>query len=522
MKKAISLIVTLSLLFTLSSCQLIHKFKEETPAETSTAASEETTVDAVKGETLKNTTGDASAAYEAYLATIDPIFPITHALVTDLDNNDIPEVIVAQGETGHMATILSYGKTNGLSKYYPVTHSSTRAEIYFSEEEPYLYYTDNGHNHGTAWIHEGVCFKSGEEGFENIANISGDFWDAVPDEIWQDNKLFDEYDKKYDDIFELAVSEAVGNSEFKNFYDFCEKENTESYLNNELSINISGKRKEYEEFRSSAAELIKDSAGEEAEILFVDDFDRNGTYEAFAYVGQDVKDEFNYSVKSGKLWFVNCNKEVSLLKEGNFNMEIYCIDGTYNKYFYAEDQIAKNLNPHLWYVDGDKCSSVTSFDNVAIENFDLSPINVFSNSITAISVDYDRILSNLNELLSGGGKSKKTYFFYDTPNGIKEYSATEITTQQFEEMGGGKYIDSIESEGYTVRNILYSENGLIHVNFYVEDENGYNVFYITYKKTVNSVYPLDYDFNPLDTDTKINDMHNTGIYLPLYTESAAY
>lgn len=228
MKKYISLIMVFVMLFAFSACA----GKESVEQLTESQVQEEITQTEKTESTVK-------AACKAYGEFIAPMADgnITNAAVIDLDKNGVPEVIFAY-YGAHNLYILSYGETEGLNVIEPEIYSSTPAEVYISTSEPILYYADHGHTQGTASYHKAECFRAGAEGFELIGTAEGDEWADVTEEVWQDSELFAEYDKKYDKIFDDKVKEIVGDGEFVSFFDICENENAQEYIEEKLAIDF--------------------------------------------------------------------------------------------------------------------------------------------------------------------------------------------------------------------------------------------------------------------------------------------
>lgn len=457
-------------------------------------------------------------AYEAYAAYIAPLSgkdeegysSISEAYVFDLDKNKIPEVIFTYYGS-HNMYILSYGENDGLSVISPVLHSSTPAEVYFSEDNGILYYTDSGHNQGTAWYHEGVCLKATSEGFETIGTVSGDAWDNVSEETWQDDDLFTKTDKQYDEAFEKSMKELIGDDEYTDFFDVCENENAEEYLEEKLSADFNEKKNEYTQFKQTAVSVL----GEEPLSILVDDYDRNGTYEAFAVVGE--KSEYAENLRVGRVWFISDKAEASAVSEETYYWTDEKFECQYNTYYQALIASNSRQASEIWSVNGSECEQITVFKENGVEYFEKKAVNGHSNSIVASLLIYDSMLEDIENINSGLGRSIKSYFYYDTPDGIKEHGGVEITKAQLNSLGGSYYIDLVENSGCTVHSIYARENGIINVSFYekIEDEGSpyYNCRYINLKMTTNGVYPLDYDLETATIPLSLEELsYNEGLY----------
>lgn len=458
-----------------------------------------------------------SKAYEAYAAYIAPMSGkdeegnncISEAYVVDLDKNKIPEIIFTYYGSFNMY-ILSYGVNDGLSVISPVLHSSTPAEVYFSEDSGILYYTDSGHNQGTAWYHEGVCLKATSEGFETAGTVSGDAWDDVTSDIWQDNELFTETDKQYDKAFEESMKDLVGDGRYTDFFDVCENDDAEKYLEEKLSVDFAKKKAEYTRFKETAVSAI----GEEPLSILVDDYDRNGTYEAFAVVGE--KKEESENLRNGQVWFVSDKGQAEAVSEEYDYLWIdEKLECQYNVYYQVYIAGSGWVPSVLWKVSGSECEEITIFNDNGVEAFEKKSVNGHSNSIVASFSMYDSFLTDIEDLGSGAGHTHKPHFYYDTPDGIREYGGIEITKAQLKSLGGSYFVDLIESNNCTLHSIFARENGIINVNYYKKvEDNNYICNYINLKMTSNGVYALDYELETAPTPLTFEDIeYDEGLYI---------
>lgn len=509
MKKLIALTVIAALCLSLCAC---GKNSADTN-ETSAVTTEESYQGLVSSEASEETVAKALEAYAAYIAPFsgesdEEYEGITNALVVDLDKNKVPEVIFTYyGD--HNAYFLSYGEKSGLSVISPVLHSSTPADIYFSDDDATLYFTDSGHNQGTSWYHEGVCLKATAEGFETIGTVSGDTWDDVSEDIWQNDELFAQTDEKYDKAFEHSMNKLIGSGEYVDFFNVCESENAEKYLEEKLNVNFAAKKDEYTEFKKTAASAI----GTEPLSINVDDYDRNGTYEAFAMTGKEISDEVQGNYYDVNVWFVSDNGNVTSLGDYDCWSDGEVLECRYNSY-YQICPVAGSSSPSvLWKVDGSKCEELSVFSDDGTDYLRTAAITAESGLIVAAFNAFDASLENLNNPESGVGHTYKPYFFYDTPDGIREYGGIEITESQLRNLGGGSCLDLIKDSGYTVKNIYTRENGIISVNFYKYDgEYSYECRYINLKMTNNGVCALNREMDEGELPGELDEIAGEGLY----------
>ncbi len=509
MKKFIALFIAATLCLTLFACQKNDQ-NNNTPLDT--ALSDD--VIAPSDETIER----AKKAYAAYISSFftdnnDEIkAAISDAYVADIDKNGIPEVIFSYNFSS--TKILSYSEKNGMSIVSPVTHSSTPANVFLSDTASKIYYIDCGHNQGSAWIMEGVCLSVTNSGLELVGTVTGDSWDDEPAEIWQDETLFYKTEETYRNKFDDEMKKLTGNHTFTAYNDVCVTENVLGYLEESLSVDFDETSKAYDAFKAKAISAI----GEEPVSIFVNDYDRNSTYEAFALTSTDLGE-----TGTGKIWFVSDKGEAKVVEENfEFGNKGNILECMYNSYFQIA-RYATSCSPTLlWEVNGSDCKPISTLSNTALDTLSTCSDNAYSNSLIGSINAYDAILKDIHSK-DGVGHTYKPVFFYETPDGIKEYGAIEITQAQFDALGGNQYTDLINKNGYTVKNILARENGIISINFYNEGDLECESHYINLKSTMNGFYAIDDDAFPINLTDDFDENIGSGFYQTAYfTDIATY
>ena len=477
MKKAIAILITFALCLSFAAC----KKEDDTQIESTTEAVTETTTQEVLNpeETLQA----ARETYAAFLVqkiseTPDSEGTLNSVLVVDLDKNGIPEVICRSGKF-HKTYIMSYGEHDGFSVIIPMKHTMLSEEIYFSEESGILYFIDNGHTFGTLQYHEGVCLKASAEGFQTFGTLSGDEWDVDP-KVWENEQLVYKYSAEYEKEFNESMKKLVGDGTFKDFEEECVKENSWEYLSEELSINLTEKKAECEAFETKAIAAV----GEDDLLsIHISDFDRNGTFEAFAVTSQEKVSEEDETSYKGKVWFVSDDGSVTQVSENeteywSFGEILTC---QYHDYFQIPEYYT-SVYPALFVgVSDGECSVISDFSASALDAFENKKITAHSNSLVAKQNAYDAFSD-------GAGHTIKPYFFYDTPDGIREYGGTEISVEQLEKLGGAKCIEQFVNEDYTIENIYLRGNGIINVNLTKSGGNNCIIIKITNHSVKNITY----------------------------------
>lgn len=254
---------------------------------------------------------------------------------------------------------------------------------------------------------------------------------------------------------------------------------------------------------TNTEELIREKLEEYSEgqtIWFqFDDFDGDGTSEAFAFCGKAGSEYLE-----GMLWFVNENYAVELGENGKWiNPEMITVEGT--TFMFAE-----NFDDGLTYVFGIENSKV----------YETAVSGMFSNlehqggkDFTAEFTSYDYYEDE--EKAKEEEPSTKKYWFYLENGEFFEYGADDslrrADLRAYE--AGSEVIDVIYSQGLTdellemyypdadeetldfiaeeagyFHSIMLRENGILNLNFYGAYED---CFYITFKVSETSSEVID-------------------------------
>ena len=365
MKKATAILIAFALCLSFAAC----KKEADIHIESTTEAVTETTTQEILN--FEETLQAAREAYAAFLVQKISEPPDSEGtpdsvLVVDLDKNGIPEVICRSGEF-HETYILSYGEHDGFSVIIPMKNSMLAEEIYFSEESGVLYFIDNGHTVGTLQYHEGVCLKADSEGFQTVGTLSGDEWDVDP-EVWENEELVYKYAAEYDNKFNESMKKLVGDGTFKSFKEECVEENAWEYLAEELSINLTEKKAEYEAFQSKAIAAV----GEDDLLsIHISDFDRNGTFEAFAVTGQEKVSEEDETSYKGEVWFVSDDGSLTQVSENEaeYSSSGEILTCQYHDYFQIAEYYASASPAFFVEVSDGECSVVPDFSAAALNSF---------------------------------------------------------------------------------------------------------------------------------------------------------
>ena len=245
-----------------------------------------------------------------------------------------------------------------------------------------------------------------------------------------------------------------------------------------------------------------------------DDFDEDGTYEAFAFVGKAGAEYMD-----GVLWYVNENYAAELKESGKWHTpEIVNANGT--NFLFAE-----NYDDGLTYVFGIENSKVYE---TAVSGSFSHLTYMGGRDFTAEFTSYDYYEDE--EKAKQEDPTTKIYWFYLENGEFHEYGADDTLRRANlrEYPTGSAVIDEIYQNGLTeglinmyypnadeetlntiadeagyFQSIMLRENGIINLNFYGAYED---CFYITFKINVSDVEIID---------------QGRGFYLPAAVEAIA-
>ena len=238
-----------------------------------------------------------------------------------------------------------------------------------------------------------------------------------------------------------------------------------------------------------------------------DDFDGDGTYEAFAFMGKAGAEYMD-----GVLWYVNENYAAELKESGKWHTpEIVNANGT--NFLFAE-----NYDDGLTYVFGIENSKV--YETAVSGNFS-HLIYTGGRDFTAEFTSYDYYEDGA--MAKQKDPTTKIYWFYLEDGEFHEYGAdntlrptgseiideiyknglTEALLREYYSGADEETLKTIAEEAGYFHSIMLRENGIINLNFYGAYED---CFYITFKINGSDVDVID---------------EGRGFYLPAAVEAIA-
>ncbi|MCI8430548.1 MAG: tetratricopeptide repeat protein [Lachnospiraceae bacterium] len=202
--------------------------------------------------------------------------------------------------------------------------------------------------------------------------------------------------------------------------------------------------------------IFTEYTGGDPVLFYCDDYDGNGTYEAFALSGS-VDNEYE-DVYEGNLYFVDQQGIQELLEwdayvQGtesimNFGTEKYFVIG---KYF---------ATGNLSYIWGVKDKTVFQPE---LSGKGMSVRQTGENTLTVICDTYDGEYDETGDMYLG--HTWKPYYLY-WDGDFKEYGGISITEEQLMACRGGQDIlDQIHALGGEITDIFWRQNGIININY---------------------------------------------------------
>lgn len=196
-------------------------------------------------------------------------------------------------------------------------------------------------------------------------------------------------------------------------------------------------------------------------VATVDDFDCDGDYEAFLFVGDFYSDEYEeYYV--GNMWFTNGEKNQDLGESSTGSW--WTVDGTMNfdgrKYVYATIYYTTGGLSKVWSVYDDM-ASVAEIDCLG------SVTSAENNDIIITYDTYDTCLDSDTYYMIGHSW-KPYYFYYDKKlDQIIEYGGAFVREDQIDKICGIDLVEQIHAQypDVEITTAFYRENGVLNVNF---------------------------------------------------------
>lgn len=226
--------------------------------------------------------------------------------------------------------------------------------------------------------------------------------------------------------------------------------------------------------------LLITAGAQESDILLFDcdDYDGDGKYEAFMIVGKSHTypggwgEETTYT---GTLYFAGAAHGVSALSDsyGIYRKIDGVMDFGSRKYLFFDTEYCVLADySELWTVrEGEPVEESNLCQSGQVVYRDAYPREEFEIWVDA----YDHCCEKAGLGEDGDlwtGHSHKPYFYhYDMfEDRIEAYGGEVMTKEAFEKLSKTDIIEEIETEGYTIGEIIHWENDIITINYHYFDE----------------------------------------------------
>jgi hypothetical protein len=205
--------------------------------------------------------------------------------------------------------------------------------------------------------------------------------------------------------------------------------------------------------------MLSDKTKEKILLWEYGDFDNNGEFEAFAVAGE----ERDSGEMNGTIYIVNSGGVTELDKNSYFEdvFTFTCDDETFIcAVFYGVQKT------RIWGVN-DTSAFEPAISGIGIfftidENEDIT--------LCPTTLDNFTYFGDVN----GSVVRKPYYFFYD--NGFKEYGGVPLTLDELKKIENAeKTVGEIEHEGGEITEILIRGNGIININYTIDDTDVENL-----------------------------------------------
>jgi len=233
--------------------------------------------------------------------------------------------------------------------------------------------------------------------------------------------------------------------------------------------------------------ILKENTSQEILAFEYGDYDGDGTFEAFAFVGEEPDEGDGHA---GEIWFVNAKGAVRLDEDRPYGtwyaglIEIFTFGN--RKFVKVEESYATAGISSFWSVrDGKPYKENISGHGGFLDQLDDINFTLEHSALDAVYID--------GMLM---GRTWKRYWFYwdETSESFREYGGLEISEAQLRKCeGAAEILDEITANGCRIGDILYRANGTINVNYTTGAEQNESNSYTTLlldgtKVTVDDIY----------------------------------
>lgn len=299
-----------------------------------------------------------------------------------------------------------------------------------------------------------------ESGFEKIKTMS--YWSQADGYRVDGARVSEEtYEQEKDKWLNNLETYGLVNGEWHSSdlnATLSEMENTLAILREKLGIVVEEEAAERGMEEDELKELLENSVTDEIVSFTCDDFDGDGLLEAFGMIGTFYDAD---NTCDAEIWFVSEDGPYKVAEKniylGNTSK---LLDFGDKKYFAVEQFFQTGDISYVWGVR----NGIAYEEDISGMCSSLAQVDA-STELTFIRSTYDASAFDMT-----GHTWKQYYAYWDGE--IHEYGAISITEKQLKECEGAEEIlNKIKTEGYTITNIFYRENGIININYNDSETN---------------------------------------------------
>lgn len=380
-----------------------------------------------------------------------------------LDGDEVPELVVMDGDA-HLCEAFVYRFEEG--RAVPAGSYGQYGTLFYREKEGIVLdsYDSFGDVYDDVYQIEGgqiTHLQSFSERTE-ISETEGEWLDAV---YTVDGKEVsrEQYQKVHNKWYEADYREIT--------YDMC-RTLSEIKIREELQEELEDRISTQEEVLKQNI-LLEAGAQEDDILLFAyDDYDGNGSYEAFMLVGNRMDSEYDWAsggVYDSRLYFASVDR-CELVRDNDYGYRM--IEGKMEfssgrKYlFFDTDQYTTANVSELWTVR----------DKEPVEESGLLQMGEVSYrggdefEIWVDAYDWEHDIDAELDIDCWVGHTWKPYFYHynsDTDQ-LEAYDGESISKEAFAELSETTIIEEIEAKGYTIGEIIHWGNDIVTINYHYD------------------------------------------------------
>ncbi len=245
--------------------------------------------------------------------------------------------------------------------------------------------------------------------------------------------------------------------------------------------------------------LVDEGGVSENEItdFLQDDFDGNGSEEAFALVGTRTDDYGDYALIEGSAWYVSESgaEKLSDSEAMGFNDKFRTMEMGDTTYVMFDEPYVTSTVTHVFYVSGNR-EREAAFSKCGLVITGLDGDGQFRIMDSSYDAMYD---DEIGDMI---GHTWKHYYFYydDNLKKVCEYGGTDVTKEEAAKICKKDIVGELIESGDDILSMFVRGNGLLVINFQRPTDGGRDYFHFIYDITTGHLVDdekADCDDEPL-------------------------